>query len=535
MTEASRRAPLRAVVVDAPGESERADLAALDPRPTLVTVAARNLLLLFLAGILGGIAGLVLSQLQAPTYSATARLFLVDPNRDFGIDPDRAPWTDPLRYTRMRAELVASGPVFDRVARTLGTSPEDIADRVKVLPSRQADFVEITGVAGTEHAAKRLVSLVQLQYESVTTSAQQAPYRRALEQVRRDRTAILQELRRVNAALAASPGTPSLLAERSLLQNHYRFLRNREATLAANAGLLGGGVMLAETPVGSGAPISPRPMRNAAIGGLFGSILLVALLWWRAGRKPTAVAPDLVEPVLGGSLLVEFPPPGRRRDSRAVDDAFDQLASAAASASEARIVLVAPVREADRRPAIPVRLAAALAGGSKRVVVIDASDSRALTENVGALYELGLSEVGDDGANALDLVRNAELRSGQAVPVLGAGRRPRAPDRTARYEQAVSDLLKQFDTVVVDAPPARALASALSLDARSVAIVVTTPETALGAIAELRRELLLLRIPLLGFVFVRGQLDGVGGLRAVPSEPAQTGRAAARRFWRWHG
>lgn len=534
MTEASRRR-LRAVPFDAPAASGRTALGTLDPRPTVVAVAARNLMLLFVAGVLGGVGGLVLSQLQTPKWSATGRIFLVDPNRDFGLDPDKAPWTDPLRYTRTRAQLVASGPVFRRVARALRTTPEDVADRVDVLPSREADVVTITGVAETEPAAERLVSLMQRHYEAVTTSAHQAPYRRALEQISDDRATLLADLRRVNARLAASPESTPLLAERSLLQDHYRFLRDREATLAANAGVLGGGVQLAETPVGSDAPISPRPMRNAAMGGLLLSVLVLTALWRSAGRAPTAGTHDLVEQVLGAPLLVELPPPGVRRDDRGVVDAFDELANAAVSASGAQVVLVSPVREADRRTQIPLRLAAALADGGKRVVVIDASDGGALTDASGGRDEPGLSEIGDDDARAVKLLRNVELATGSSVPVLGAGRRQRVPDRAARYERAIAELLNAFDIAIVDAPPARSLATVVSSGMRRVGIVVATPETELGAIADLRRDLVLLRVPALGFVFVRGRLGGEPRLRAVTNEPSSRAkvRAAAGRLRRW--
>lgn len=528
MAEASRRAPLRVVPGDAPGGSEHAETAALDPRPRVLDVARRNLLLLFAAGLAGAIVALALSQLQATRYSATGRLFLVDPNRDFGLDPDRAPWTDPLRYTRMRAQLVDSGAVYERVADTLGTTTENVADRVKVLPSREADVVEITGVAATEDDAKGLVLLVQRHYEAVTMSAQQAPYRRAVEQIGRDRAAVLRQLRRVSAAIAASPNSTELIAERAVLRNDYRFLRAREATLASNAGLLGGGVLLAEPPVSEGA-VSPRPMRNAVIGGLLGSILLLALLWRRAGREPLAASAELVEAAIGGPLLAELPPPGHRQDTASLDDAFDQVGYAVLAEREARVVLAVPVREADRRPSIALRLAASLVATGRRPAVVDASDSRALSERAGRRDEPGLSEVGADGAVAVALARDLEVAPGRSVPVLGAGQLRRAPDRMAIYERAISQLLREVDLVVVDAPPGRSLATAVSTEVRSIAIVVATPDTPLGALVDLRRELGVLRIPLLGFVYVRGRLSGDPRLRVVPNASSRASRARRRR------
>ena len=467
-------------------------------------------------------AAVAVSQLQTPKYSATGRLFLVDPNRDFGLDPDRAPYTDPLRYTRMRAQLVASGPVFEGVAGELGTTAEDVADRVKVLPSRDADFVEITGVAETAEEADRLVSLVQREYQTVTTSAQQAPYRRAIEQLARERETILGDLRRVNAEIAASPGSPELLAERAVLRNDYRFLRARQARLASNAGLLGAGVLLAEKPVGSSSPVSPRPTRNAVIGGLLGFIVALGLLWWRAGREPIATSPELVEATLGGPLLAELPPPGRRGGVANLDDAFDQIAYAILAAREARLVLVAPARETDRRPSVVLRLAAALAAAGKRPAIVDASESRALTERVGRRDAPGLTDVPQDDGDALTLLEEIEATPGRSVPFLGAGR--------GRYEQATSRLLRDFDLVVVDAPQGRSLAAAASMEARSAAVVVASRETPLDAIAAVRRELTLLKTPLLGFVYVRGRLGADSRLRAVADDSTQaTGARRSRR------
>jgi capsular polysaccharide biosynthesis protein len=527
MAEASRRPLLRAVATEQETESQPS-APVLEPRPTLITVARRSLLVVLAAGIAGALAGLILAQFQSERYSATGRIFLTDPNRDFGLDPDRAPYTDPLRYTRMRAELVASGPVFRRVANSLDTTPEEVQDRVKVLPSNEADFVTITGVAGSRAEAGRLVTLMQQKYEEVTTGAQQEPYRNALAQIRRDRAAVLADLRRVNEALESSPGSTTLLAERNLLQEHYRFLRDREATLAGNSGLLGSGVQLAEPPTVSVSPVSPRPMRNAAIGGMLGIILALGLLWARAGRTPTATAPEVVEPVLGAPLLAELPTPGSRDGG--LGDAFDQLAATITASGSARVLYVSPVAESDRRPTIALRLAASLGRGD-RVVVVDAGGTGALTESVGLGDEPGLSEVDGHGTNTLDLLRHPEVAPGTSVAVLGAGRRPRAEHATARLGPAVQELLRVVETVVIEAPSERMLATVVMPGTSGIGMVVTTPTTELSAISGARRQFALVGVPLLGFVFVRGRL-GTRPLQSVSSRAAPKARSAADRLRR---
>ncbi len=517
MSDPLPRPQLRAVTAESESGSDPEVAQRLDPRPPLIVVAGRNWLVLLAAGLLGALAGYVLSQFQSPSYTATGRIFLVDPNRDFGLDPDRAPYTDPLRYTRTRAELVSSGPVFGRVARALGTTPEDVKKRVRVLPSTESDLVTITGEADSPAAADRLVSLVQQHYEAVTSGAQQAPYRRAIAQVRRDRATVLADLRRVDGALEESPNSVALLTERQLLQDHYRFLGEREATLAANSGLLGSGVQLAETPTLEPELGSPKPMRNAAIGAMLGVVVLLGLLWWRAGRDPVAGAAEMVEPLIGAPLLVELRPAGRRPDRRVFDEAFDDLTAAVTAASDTNVLLVAPVSEDARRPALALWIASALGRGGRRTIVVDAAGGGLLTESMGGRESPGLSEAGGRGGSIRELVRSLEIAPGVSVSMLGAGRWPDMPDRTAPLGRALKELLSSFETVVVDAPAGGSLAAVVTSGVHNAGIAVATPETPVGAITTLRREFALLGVPLLGFVFVRGRLPGDAPRRSAAS------------------
>jgi capsular polysaccharide biosynthesis protein len=538
----ARRAGVRSAAVEgadvppAPGEG-----VAPDYRGSVFGVVARHPILVLLAAVVCGVAAYVGSRAQAPRYEATGRLFLVDPNSTLAFDLAQTTYVDPRRNARTRAEIVLSVPVLSRAADRLGASEESVRDRVDAVPSREADVVTLTAVAGSPREATRLIDLLESGYRQVTLSRERAPYRRAGADLRALRLEVEQRLKAATARLATRPRSAALQEEQQFLRAHLQSIRDREAALKSNAALLGTGVQLFERATLPDAPVSPLPLRSALVATLLGAVASVGLLWWREGRDPPSVNPDAAAEALAAPLLADLPSslPWRWRARRTREDAYRRLGYAAdvLVRDGVRVLFVTAARIDDLQMPVALRLAGALAKGGRRVTLVDGDrHKRRLSRHLRAFSAPGLTDVEGDPSDLGSLVVHRLVAGSPPIAFLPLGSRPRrlhALEGTRLYRTALRALAGTSEVTVANGPALVSLAEANPGSLPEVsALVVCGPKTSLVALTDLRGRLDLHGIPAAGLVFDRsGRLERLArhALRAVSRPRGRPHAGPARR------
>jgi capsular polysaccharide biosynthesis protein len=491
----------------------------VDFRPGPLTVLARHPILVALAAAVCGVAAYAVSTTQTNRYEATGRLFLVDPNSTLELDFARTTYVDPRRNARTRAEIARSMPVLERAARSLGVPVDDVRDRVDAVPSRESDVVTITASADSPTEAARLVTLVQEGYRDVTLSREHAPFRRAIAELDRIRLETEQRLLLVGEELAAQPGSPTLLEERSFLRRHLQTIRNREAALRSNSALLGTGVQLFERAEVPEAPISPRPLRTALVAGLFGAFGAVAVLWWRAARNPPVNDPESAQAVLGAPVVADLrsffrwsslrgPGSSRAEEYRRLTHALSKLLD-----ERVRVIHLTAARTQDLQAAIALRAAGGIAMMEHRVAVVDGDrHKRRLSRYLRTAGATGLTDLERDAPDpAVELV---QLRIAGSPPIafLPAGMntaRLQALEGAGIYRAALTALAGSFDVIVANGPALvslRETAPGAQPEART--LVLCGSATTVRELTDLRGRLELLDLTAVGIVFERsGRLE----------------------------
>ena len=465
-------------------------------RPSVIDVMARHPLLIAVATIAVAAAAYLIARVQEPRYRATARIFLVDPNRELGLDVQRPSYLDPRRNTRTKAEIALSEPVLRAVSRQSGLSLDEVRDRVDSVPVSEADIFNITAVAGSPTEATRLVSLTQRAYADVSRQVQEAPFRRALADMRRTRRRLEREL--------ASAGAPRRAEVRTLLGS----LSDKEAELRSNMALLSSGVQAFEQPAPPEAPVSPRPLRSAAVGGMLGFMAAIAFLWFRAGRRLPASRPDLAAARLGAPLLVELPERGRpweRVTEGEIEDAYRRLAHALVQRVRGAAVVVTAARTDDLNSAFPERLAAASAalGANPLLVDGDPLGGRQRPTSAPGAWDIALGGAGEEAVARLPVAGG----SGEiAFLPAGASAFRHASDSRAGEAARLAEVFRRFDPVLIAAPALETVLDSRMppLPAGTTAIVLAGPETPLRSLWELRSRLDVLGLRVIGFVFDHG-------------------------------
>jgi capsular polysaccharide biosynthesis protein len=252
-----------------------------DAGPSLLDSLWRHKWLVALAVLLGMVAAYGWSSRQPVRYEATMQLFLNTPAGGQGAQGSGD--QDPDRVLRNQVELLSSPAVLNQVAvlsrrpLTLG----QVKDRVSIEAAGDADVITVRALDATPEAAARLAELVPRAYQR--TLEQQARLRVA--QLQQDQDRLKAELAKIQAALQASPGDASLVADRDAATSELRQTaeakRQALELAAAPAPLSAPG----RRAVVGDEPAEPQPARAAAVGALLGLAVSVALVSLRTGQQ----------------------------------------------------------------------------------------------------------------------------------------------------------------------------------------------------------------------------------------------------------
>jgi Mrp family chromosome partitioning ATPase len=490
-----------------------------------------RLMVLLSAAVAAG-AVFALSVTRPARYEATARLLLTDPSSVAAFE-GTDPRVDPDRYVRNRAEFLRSTPVLELAAEQLqtGVTAAELAAELQVLPGQELDLLTIVvGAPDARQAADR-ANAVAAAYQDLTAQRVSASAERTVAELRRS----LDELRADAGLLAAGapeqpggdPTQDQALAERLFT------LQTRIQQITTEAALFGSGVELVEEAQPPAQPVSPAPVRDAALAGV------IALLCAAVAARLLAATSQRVDDrhdaagVLGVPLLAEVP------DFRA-DGLTDPVPAAAAPRSPAgesyqvaldalewalgringRNIVITSARPGDGKTVTGLNLAIAAARDGRRVLVADVDlRVRGLTKLVELEGRLGFADLAE-GLTALDAcVTAVRLGEDRRLEVLPAGSEVADPAvffRGAGFKKAINRLGQQGELVICDAPPVLAVSDTSAIAAQVDGIVVVvTPRTPLADLTELRARLEFAGTPILGYVYnrspqARGRAYGYG-------------------------
>lgn len=286
-------------------------------------------------------------------------------------------------------------------------------------------------------------------------------------------------------------------------------LRLRQATT-------GSGVDRVEAAAVPGSPVSPVPLRDAAVAALMAAIGTAGVLWYR--RLVSSEWTQQAEDTMRAPVLAMLPPAGPDlvRDAQRTQrlDALFRVVHHTMRTSSTSVLTVTGLT-ATVAPTLAAELAQAGARLGRRILLVD-------TEPRG----VRVRGFGHDAGPVVSNGHHQERRD------LGPGGRhePRLPCRQIRDGldavllrdiqrdrpgASLSDVLRsaaaEYDVVVVDAPPMTDVTVSMALESAGAVLVVVTPAASTPELDACRRTLDLLGATVVGFVVSK---RGRGGAEA---------------------
>ncbi len=481
----------------------------------------RRFLIILVAVAAGAGVAYVISQSRSDEYSATAKLLL----RKLA-SPTLEEFSPPLPTTAAdRESLVVSGPVLERAQRTLtarvgSARAQELIAGVSSSAGQESDVVDIESKATTANGAALAANAVAEANVEERRSASLAKIRRARASVQRQR------------ASAGSLDPTQRAVALGQIESRLQLLRQSEAVADGQADV----VQRATAP---SAPSSPKPTRDALIGGFAGLLIGLALALVREQMDRRVRHSKELEEAFGLPVLATLAQSRSlsKRDGLALSslppaeaEAFQMLRANLHyldSDTELRSVVVTSAGIGDGKSTVALNLAKADAAVGRRVLLIEADIRRpSLAAALGLEVSVGLAAYLADRDLKLGEVTHkvpvAQRTNGRDVPltmdVLVAGGVPSNPSEliaSERMRELIREAEKSYDLVVIDTSPAGLVADAIPVmnEASAVVVVGRVGKVTSTEAGRLREQLKRIDAPAFGLVanFIRGGEDKTYG------------------------
>jgi polysaccharide biosynthesis transport protein len=470
-----------------------------------LTVLRRQKWLIAVVVVLTVGAAIAVSMTETPMYEAESEL-VVEPLRRSG-DATLEQLLQ-LNYQAVETErlVVTSRPVATRAAASLGVSdPSRLVGQVEVETVRDTSVVRITAQHPDPVTAASIADAFAegyLEYRRDVAVDQLLAAAATLE----DRGADLRaQIDALDAEIAEDEENGALAVQRDALVAQLAQVLAQASELGDSAeDVTGGGMVLTPAEVPQ-EPVSPQPVRTAALALVLGLLLGIGLAFLRdhlddvirdeddfrratGGRPILGRIPNWSDPQGADRLATVVAPnsivsesyrelsAGVRFLLRAQDDHPDgaPAGGGARGAVVGRAVLVTSASAGDGKTSTAANLAVSAARVGLRTLLIDADLRR---PTVGKRLGLGRTTGLSDLLLAGDALEDHLLEVGvDELHVLPAGMIPPNPNEllaSAAMRELERDVRQRFDLVVYDSPAVLAVPDALELGRHvDVAIMV---------------------------------------------------------------
>lgn len=465
-------------------------LAETAPRRQWKRLLREQRLFIVIPAVLAVAVALVLSVSQRPIYAATAYLSFQDQSQSLALlGVATAQLQLPQERAAQGAQVVTRPDVLLRAREVLknGYTLSDLEGKISATVQPETNLVMVTAHADSADSASRLANAVARSSVAIENREARTRFRDAAK------------------AVTTSVKDPAA-----------RALNSQRASQLRTLGLVAEPVLLASAAISPKHAASPRPVRNAVLGGILGLLLGFGVAFVRDSRDRGIRESDDIERELGLPLLGHvredfMGTAGQATKGRPIPpedelEAFRILRTNLAflhAEPESRIIVVTSALPEEGKSTVAASLAASAAIAGQRTLLLECDLRRpSLAARIGIDRDTrGLADVLMGDASPADVVQKVDLTE----PPTTNGRRPDAAAQggngmlhcmiagsraaqpaellgSARLKELLRQGLDRYDTVILDSSPLLPVVDTLEIVplVDCVLICVRDTQTTLG-------------------------------------------------------
>ena len=269
-------------------------------------------------------------------------------------------------------------------------------------------------------------------------------------------------------------------------------------------------------------PVRPQPLTSALLAGVVGLMLAAGIVFLIEYLDDTLKVPEDVERVLGIPLIgyiAEMEKTANagtdvyvsKQPRSPVSEAFRSLRTNlefSAVDKPLRIILVTGAEEGDGKTTIATNLAAIIAQGGKRVILLDCDLRRPRVHRfLGIQNRVGMTDLFRGNLNVDAVIQQWTNSNSKLISVITSGSLPPNPAEllgSKKMDHILTEIASRADVIVIDSPPSMVSdAQILAAKVDGVLLVIQPGKTHTGAARATREQLDRAGAHIIGAVFNR--------------------------------
>lgn len=419
----------------------------------------------------------VVSLLQPAVYEGEAKVLISEKDTGaalFGaVLPELS--SQPERGLQTQVQLMQLRPLAEDAIRKLNlkTDAEALLKRIRVSAVGQTNIVTVTASDRDPVRAAGIANEMANQFVAWSKDYKRESLRVASEEVEARLEEAKTEVIELGRKINAEGKSDELAAELQIATGAYTTLAEKLEQLRINEQLeIGSGRVVSEAVVEAD-PVSPKPVRNGALGVAVGLVFGLGMAFLYEYLDNTIKSEDEVERCFGAPVLGHIPTDKVAKEQSRRLAIVESPGSRTAEAyrvlrnsldfinfqHDIKTLLVTSAAPGEGKSTVAANLAASLAQAGQKVVMMSCDFRRPTTEQFfGVTNMIGLSDV-LTGSHSL---KAALQRPGdEQLVVLTSGKMPPNPSEllsSKKMQELVQELEEWADWVIIDTPPLLAVA-----------------------------------------------------------------------------
>lgn len=441
------------------------------------------------------VVAVVVSRMQSPAYEGEATVLLTQQNAGtslLGSHDQQLTDTGLQREVQTQVDVMRSRALLTEVINELNLdmAPADLAKHITITSSGQTNIITIDVLDASPDSAAAIANSLAQSYVVWSRDRQRRSIQAAVDDLDTRIATAQKQIVTIQAAISGGDKSGARQVQLQAANSLYRTLSDQLEQLKINEQLVTGSGSVLSSASPDPAAVSPKPVRNGALGLALGLILGLALVVVVETLDNTVKSNEDAEQAYGAPVLTAVPIEKAKNKETVGLTLVEHPAGPGAEAyrmlrnnldfinfeHDIKTILITSAVPMEGKSTVAANLATVLASAGKRVILVIADFHRPTSNKLFGLENtFGLSDVLSGERQFREVLRQNQRF--ENLWVLPSGSMPPNPSEllgSVGMAALLANLRDSADWVIVDSAPLLAVADAAAMARQVDGVIMVT-------------------------------------------------------------